>query len=372
MVSKTVYLLFASLLCSAALTQTGVSPSSTKGRQDVRGVQEKMQAQRPAALSTSTAAPNVAQPSDAERQFVTTLQANLAAQAFRELDGIADSVRAKKERFSGGVWRLFLFYETIATLPSDIQATDSDWKARITLLQKWVSERPQSITARVALAHAYYSYAWVARGSSYAAYVGENSWQMYGERLTQAHATLDEASKLSAKCPHWYFLMLEIARNEGWEQEPVRALFNRAIAFEPDYYHYYREFALNLLPKWNGEPGDAERFAEESYHRIGGKQAAFVYFEIASVIYCPCSGASPSEQPHAGLSWPRMQEGFAVMEELYGVTPMKLNRFAFAAYIYRDRGVANRILQRIGDDWERTIWHDRAFFDMARSWAGVS
>src|SRR5262249_12720962 len=148
----------------------------------------------------------------------------------------------------------------------------------------------------------------------------------------KAYTTLVEAEQLPAKCPHWYFVMLEVARDQGWNKERTRALFERAIAFEPSYYHYYREYAYNLLPRGNGEPGQAEAFADESYRRVGGRQGAFVYFEIASVLYCMCH----DEPVKPSLSWATIKEGFADLEEHYGATTIKLNRFALLAYLYQD------------------------------------
>jgi tetratricopeptide (TPR) repeat protein len=130
-------------------------------------------------------------------------------------------------------------------------------------------------------------------------------------------------------------------------------------------YHYYREFAYTLLPQWFGSEGDAEAFAEQSARRVGGGEGAFVYFEIATAIYCMCS--EPPEHPT--LSWPKIQEGFAVMEQRYGATMTKLNRFASLAYLYKDRKVARRALERVGENWDISAWGKRSTFDQARAWA---
>ena len=148
----------------------------------------------------------------------------------------------------------------------------------------------------------------------------------------------------------------------------MRALFERAIAFEPAYYHYYRAYASNLLPKWNKEPSEVEAFADESYRRIGGRQDAFVYFEIATILYCTCS--SPLVKPT--LSWPTIQEGFAEVEDRYGATTLKLNRFAVLAYLYRDRDIAKRALERVKDQWDPTVWRSKDSFNAARNFAGLT
>jgi hypothetical protein len=179
--------------------------------------------------------------------------------------------------------------------------------------------------------------------------------------------TLLEAEKLPSKCLHWYFVMLDVARDQDSSKERLREIFDQAVAFEPAYYHYYREYAYDVLPKWYGEEGESEAFAEEIYNRIGGQGGAFVYFEIATVLSCFCN----KTLTHPTLSWPVIQEGFAALEQRYGATPLKLNRFAMLAYLYRDREVTNRILNRLGDNWEPLVWVTRAKFDQARLWAGL-
>jgi len=300
-----------------------------------------------------------------DRLYRAEINALLARRAFAELDQAADSARASKERLGGGAWKLYVFYDVVAMADAGQRVVDQLWLQRLALLQDWVAADPSSVTARVALGYAYQGYAWAARGGGYANTVPDAAWKLFGTRIAQAYSTLLEADKLPAKCPHWYFVMLLVARDMCWSKEEMRALFERAVAFEPSYYHYYREHASDLLPKWGGEPGEAEAFAEESYNRIGGRQGAFIYFEIATVLYCLCN-----DNPQPTLSWPVLEEGFAEIEEQYGATLLKLNRFAMLAYLYQDREVASRTLARVGDNWEPKVWVHRATFDQARSWAG--
>lgn len=303
---------------------------------------------------------------DDEQQYRTGIQSLVARRSFADLDDAADKARSSKGRVRGGAWKLYFFYVELATPVSGLEAPEGEWKERLSLIQNWVKERPASITARVALAQCYRYYAWAARGTHYANEVTDNAWTLYNARVGQAYATLTEAENLPAKCPHWFFVMLELARDQGWDKDKSQAVFERAISFEPYYYHYYREYALDLDPKWNGEPGDAEALAEESLRRIGGRQGAFVYFEIATVLYCTCS---PSQHSPT-LSWRKIQEGFAVMEESYGTTTIKLNRMAAMACKYNDRDVAKRILARIGDNWEPEVWVNWTNFNQAKAWVG--
>lgn len=302
---------------------------------------------------------------EGEQQYRAEIQPLIADSRFDSLDKAADRARSSKERVTGGAWKLFLFYYVLSQPVTGDTATEREWTERLAQLERWAAARPQSITARVALADAYLGYAWFARGGGYANTVSESDWELFHSRVGQAANTLKEAQNLSAKCPHFYFVTLLVGRAEGWPMDAMREVFERAIAFEPSYYHYYREYTINLLPRWSGEPGDAEAFAEESLRRIGGQQGTFLYFEIATVLYC--LGSDRPTEP--SLSWPKIQEGFAAMEAQYGATNLKLNRFAYLALLYHDREVARRILMRVDDKWEISAWGKRSTFDQARAWA---
>jgi hypothetical protein len=302
-----------------------------------------------------------------EAEYRSTIQDLVRRSAFADLDAAADSARVSKERFAGGVWKLFVFYEGVSSPVGGDRAGATDWSRHIGILEDWVKASPASVTARVALAETYRNLGWKARGGGFSNSVSENNRQQFEQQDEKARLTLMGAS-LPAKCPHWYFVMLEIARDQGWNSQQARGMFDSAIAFEPGYYHYYREYAANLLPKWNGAPGEAEAFAEESYRRIGGGQGAFVYFEIATVVYCLCFDS----QVKPAMSWPKIQEGFAEMEERYGAVPtLKLNRFVALAYLYKDREVAASILNRLNTQWETTLWRNFDAFNFVRTWAGL-
>jgi len=302
---------------------------------------------------------------EGEQQYRAEIQPLIEGSRFDSLDKAADRARSSKERVTGGTWKLYLLYEVVSQPMSGDSATDREWTERLGQLNRWVAARPQSITARVALAQAYLGYAWFARGGGYADTVSGSDWELFRARAGQASDALKEAQNLSAKCPQFHLVTLQVARAQSWPLDAMREVFERAFAFEPSYYHCYREFAYSLFPQWFGQEGDAEAFAEELARRIGGKEGAFVYFELASLIYCQCG--TPPEHPT--LSWPKIQEGFAVMEEKYGASMIKINRFAALAYLYKDRTVAKRALERVGENWEIAAWGKRSTFDQARAWA---
>jgi Domain of unknown function (DUF4034) len=305
----------------------------------------------------------------AGEKYDKAVQELLQQEKFAELDALAASARATKSRFSGGSWKLHGFYNALrgSSFTACGKATEAEWRTHLEKLKRWTSLRPQSITARVALAEAYVGYAWYIRGDRFADVVADKAWKPFKENIQLAKDTLDDASALPEKCPHWYLVMQQVGRAQGWGLEELTALLNQASSFEPLYYYYYREHAFTLQPRWYGEEGDAERFAEQTSARIGGQQGAIVYFEIAVTLNC--TGCSETKAQFSRMSWEKIQQGYAAEEELYGTSIRKLNDFAHLAIRAEDRPVALKLFVRIGDNWDKTTWTAYSYFDSSRQWA---
>ena len=292
--------------------------------------------------------------------------ATLLAQGdFAQLEKEAQKVRADKTRLRGGVWKLYALYEGLGKPFTGTTAT-SDWEVHFATLKKWIAAYPESATARIALSRAYNVYAEEARGLGYADTVSQSGWKLSAERTAMAKATLIEAATLKEKCPYWYEAMQIVALSEGWDKPQARELFDQAAAFEPTYYHFYREYANYLLPKWYGEEGETQAFAEEVSSRLTPPDASIIYFEIASLLACQCDKERDSL---AGMSWPRVKQGFQDLSLTYGTSNLKLNRFAYMSFIAHDQLSARNVFPQIGDDWSDRVWCSGQNFAAARAWA---
>jgi hypothetical protein len=355
-------------LSIGALNLTALAQAPVPENQGLGGIAREERAKRqresPALVIVGTGeqAGQTGQDEQNESRYVAEVQALLLRNAWTELDAAADSARKSKERLAGGAWKLYILYATVGSPQGGQKATDGAWASHLSLLESWVKAHPESITARVALADAYRNFGWKGRGQGKADTVSDAGWQQLNNLDEKALKTLTEAANLPQKCPHWYFVMLEIARDQDWGKSRTRALLESAIALEPEYYHSYREFANNLLPKWHGQPGEGEAFTEEISHRV--PQGPFVYFELATVLYCGC-GEVPT------LSWSAIKDGFTQMDRTYVATTLKLNRFAMLTYMYKDRDAARSVLMRIGDHWDPTVWRNLDAFNVVRKWAGL-
>jgi len=304
----------------------------------------------------------------AERNYAGTIAHMLKEEKFEELDCVADRARSSKEQFSGGGWKLHTLY---TGLDSPIQfpvthATEEDWDELLQRLQRWVTVRSESATARIALASAYLGYAGDARGDGDANTVSESGWKLIGERTEEARRILDEAAALPTKCPEWYVATLLVAQNQGWNATEKRKLFERAFKFEPGYHYSAGVLAYYLLPKWGGKVGDTENFIQEAADRIGGEQGDIFYFQVATMphLICGCD-----EDPH--LSWERIERGFEASEKQYEVSLVNLNRMAYlgAHFGKLDAIVADKALARIGEQWDEQTWEKEEDFESVKEWA---
>ena len=174
---------------------------------------------------------------------------------------------------------------------------------------------------------------------------------------------LMDAARLPSKCPHWYLVMQRVALNAGAGKTDTGP-FSRKPSNLSRTTAYYQQFEIALLPKWMGEPGDVEAFAEESYRRIGGKKGVSICFR--NCLEINCQRFFPRR-----ISWGKIQEGFAALEEFYGLTRSKSIALPRLAVRYNDKPVAAQAFRRIGTNWDSSVWGSRARFESHRSWAGL-
>jgi len=72
-----------------------------------------------------------------------------------------------------------------------------------------------------------------------------------------------------------------------------------------------------------------------------------------------------------GYSWTKVERGYEQMKKLYGVSPIKMNRFAYMAYTVHDKSVAKQVFADLGDKMNSDIWSSSAAFQTARDWAAT-
>jgi hypothetical protein len=283
--------------------------------------------------------------------------------AWDELDSLAEKMRGERLRFEGGGWQLHVLYCIVSAGCSN-RDSDAAWEEELAALQDWIRHSPSSPTPRIALADAYERYAWKARGSGFSDTVTDEGWKLFSQRVTEARTILEECKQIGQDDPEWYNAMLEIARDQGWSRAQVEALADEAINKEPGYFYSVRDVAIYLLPKWNGEPGDTEKYVEATANRIGGSEGDALYFFVAEIVLIreyKCFSCSPPTFP-----WERIRKGYAAIRSLYGVNNYELNALAFLALSANDFQTARVAFAKIGEQWDPDVWDSRAQFDSGR------
>lgn len=270
---------------------------------------------------------------DAFELFQEEIRSYLYQEKFDLLESTASKLRASKERFPGGAWKLNAFYAGLGTPEGNGIKPQSEWEAHFNKFQKWLSQSPNSITAHVGLSEALLNCAWEGRGRGYSHTVTPEGWQSFEKYSVMAEEVLNAAYRLSKKCPHLYVAMLRLAQGMSWDRSSFNKVFDEAVAFEPTYYYYYRVKATNLLPRWQGQPGEWEQFADEASRKLGGAQGAILYYLITTHIQ-PSYGTSFFEQNR--VSWPKIKEGYIALEKTYGTDRDRINEICLLSVMARD------------------------------------
>jgi hypothetical protein len=297
-----------------------------------------------------------------EAAFATQVRTQMEQENFLVLDSVATAERLGRTRFPGGGWKLYTFYSAVESPKIKPPATEAEWADTLDRLKRWAAQRPDSVTAHIALGYAYLNYAWQARGQGDAASVTPEGSRLMHERLKLAETELQRAE---GKCPEWYYVMLQVGRLNGWEGEDLTALLQRAISYEPEFYYSYQEVARGLMAKWRGKEGDIEKFAEDSTNKVGGKPGDILYWQITQSII----GDRDLGNTLQHLSWSRAMVGYQALAAQYGVTTTGQNQLAQMAARFGDYMVADETMTQIGERWDPGTWGTKEYFDKVKMWA---
>ncbi len=280
---------------------------------------------------------------------------------FDFLEEKAQALRKSKELFGNGSWKIFQFYQGI---DNRFHTGDDGWLTDLRRLEKWKKAHPDSITARIALAQFWVGYGWKARGSGYADTVTEERWAVFGERLKQAMAALDEAKRISDTDPCWYAVGLQLALGTGAPADDFDALVKGAVAIEPTFWGIDTQRAYSLLPRWYGKPGDWVKYADSVAKREGGlgeEGYARVVIHMADFYADVFRDAK--------ASWSVTKAGLATLRKKYPKSLEILSQTARLACMGRDRMIAKEAFEDLGDTYLEGVWGKPERFVHFRTWA---
>jgi hypothetical protein len=132
-------------------------------------------------------------------------------------------------------------------------------------------------------------YGWEARGSGYASSVTADASKRFTDRLLQAKEALAAAAKIGRLDPRYCESGIKIELGMGGDHEKVQELVATSIKLTPAYFDTFRAASMFLSPRWHGEPGDIQAFANDLFEQLGPKygSSAFLHAVRAVSFYDP-------------------------------------------------------------------------------------
>jgi hypothetical protein len=286
----------------------------------------------------------------------TKLDPLVKAKDYAEIDRIADGLRESKAQVAMGTWHLRILYRCLANLPRS--GRDEVWTERTEFLRDWSTARPESITARVALAQLYVQYAWRARSSGFISEVTETGYRLFRERLASARDVLEMAKTLKTKCPVWWETMQEIALGQEWDTAAADGLFKEAVAYDPTYAAFYTRRAWSLLPRWYGKEGDWQKLATEAAGKLDREVGDELYARIG--WYMNQTRIYGRFFEETGYNWPRVRDGLKTLDRKYPNSTTLPNAMAQMAVYGADDAISRPYFRRIGTSADMTVWATNA------------
>jgi tetratricopeptide (TPR) repeat protein len=271
------------------------------------------------------------------------------------IDKAADAARASKEKLPGGLWKLHYIYGQLNR--PFTYTSDYDWNQHLDLLKQWTREKPNSVTAKVALASGYVAFAWYIRGGGFARTVPAANWKWFYERLARAR---DILLSVQPDCPKWYSVMQAIALGQGWDKPSYEKLFKGAVQDEPTWYEYYGQKAVFLLPRWHGGPGEMEAYVN-SLAATQDTDNAIRYFLVNRFV----GSYDKYDKFRPVTSYPVFKRGFIELQKTHGATAYDVNWACFKALLSQDRSFARELLSQL-DQPDLQVWGTKQAFDGAK------
>jgi hypothetical protein len=321
-------------------------------------------------LSLALPGPSKAATELEEREAVhRTVQIALLNSDFRTLEQMSQKFREEKSRTLSGLWKLTLFYagvDSAAKKFATLQPGSLSFDEFENRTAKWAEQYPGSATARISHSVVLLGHGWAFRGSGYADTVKPEAWAPFRKYVQLARDNLEKYKSVAVHDPRWYETMLEIARLQQWERREFDLLVKEALDREPLFYQTYFQALAYLLPKWHGDIGEIERFAQAAVKRTSKEEGTGMYARI--YWYASQTQFDNDLFRDSMAVWPRMKAGF---EDVIAKYPdaWNVNNYAKFACLAQDKAKTRELLPRIGSSVVLEAWQPASLLAKCADWA---
>jgi hypothetical protein len=304
--------------------------------------------------------------SERARQFGIRTRRVLQLRRYADLDALADTLRARPACFADGTSLMTALFEDgfgAVNDPND----PAQWDRQLDRLREWMDTRPQSSTARVALAEALIGRGWAARGNGWAGAVTSHHWERFESDLDEAMLILSQSPPEARDDPQWYRTMMRALHGLGEDQDSAyRATFQEAITRYPDDPRFYVGMAGHLLPRWYGVPGQWERFAGEVVEQLPDSLGVEIY---ARILTEESRYTDSIFRDSPALSWDLASRGLDAWQRRFPQSHDPGSARALLAWQAGRREEARRAFAAVGDTVDLDVWHSVNRYRTARRWA---
>jgi hypothetical protein len=295
-------------------------------------------------------------------QFVVDL---LLDEHFASLDSVAATFGPETPSFRDGSSRERHYY--LALAGENFRISKGQRARFVGCLKRWRAERPDSRAGAAGYACAMVKLAWDERGAAVARNVSDEQFSRFEEDLALAWGALEPTARTRGNVGGWYMAALRVGLGQGWERGRLMQLRNDCLRDAPWIESVEGMVTRALLPRWGGEPGEAERFASavasSSPDGRGPQRYAWIVTSLQEV------NSNVFEQ--TGMSWPTAHAGFEALEREHPESVTLPSRHAKFAWLAGDRDVARAAFARLGDRVDLYVWTGDAQFLAAREWANA-
>jgi hypothetical protein len=287
---------------------------------------------------------------------VATVTSGLLERAeHQDLEYFAAQMRKNRLQYPDGGWLLSAFYIAVSGAAGP-DGEDASWQRTGERLAQWRQAVPDSVTASVGEAMRLVRFAWKARGTGAASEVKPERWPIFRERIEAAREALEKSSRT---CPEWFGQRLVVARAESMPLAEQRALFEEGWKAFPGYTPLVKTFVVNLLPRWCGQPGQWQRFAQW----LGEKEGAALYAMVVNEAWT-YERAEILDAP--GIDRPLFRQGWKALLEQHSGSLSTAHLAITIGMLLKDEGITKLGFAAAGDRYHPSYWNTAADFFAAR------
>lgn len=290
----------------------------------------------------------------------------LNARQFDQLQAMADTLVQGGYFFSSGIPQIQAFHVQGFRDLND-EASPEQWQTHLDRLREWNDARPNSILARIALAEGLIGRAWAARGEGWAKDVSRQRWARFEADMDEAGQILRQCPPEAQQDPEWWENTMQVLHAQGRDADSLyRVVGDSALRRFPEHWPLYGLISNHLLPRWYGEPGDWQRFAERCAADLPAPLGDEVY---ARIVVEQVDVLANVFHDGADLSWERLNRGLDAWQAHYPETHHARAARALLAWEAGRREDAQRAFAQLGDAVEVDLWFNASRFLSARRWA---